>query len=87
MGADSEVPEDMTTITVNPDELFDLEPPPTQGAILREVWKDMQIVKKQVSLTNGRVTDLEKFRWIATGALVVIGLIVVPIFLGLLDRP
>lgn len=51
--------------------------------VLRELYKDMKEVRDQVRLTNGRVTRLEQFRWAMTGALLIIGMLIVPIFLDL----
>jgi hypothetical protein len=47
---------------------FDPEPR-TQADYLRELWRDMKLVKVQVFDTNGRVTRLEKMNLILAGVL------------------
>ena len=47
--------------------------------IMEDIWKDLQIIKLLTSQTNGRVTDLERFRYVATGALLVINVLLVPV--------
>ena len=40
-------------------------------------------IEAQTTKTNGRVTLIERFMWTVTGAALVIGVIVVPQYLGL----
>jgi len=67
--------------------------PLTDHDILRSLWgmaidakAERKAIKDQVTATNGRVTALERFRWLVTGGLVVLGALVVPIFLDIVFR-
>ncbi len=48
----------------------------------RLVWKSMWEIEQQARLTNGRITSLEKFKWMSAGGLLVISAFVVPLFLN-----
>lgn len=41
--------------------------------LLGEMHSDIKQIKEQVTRTNGRVTALEKWRWIITGCLIALG--------------
>jgi hypothetical protein len=49
---------------------FALEPPPRQADVLRDLWRDMKVVKSEVKRTNGRVSRVERVL-LAAGALVI----------------
>ena len=49
------------------------------SAMFHEVKEIVTRVEDQTKKTNGRVTELEKGRWIAIGAMMVITLMIIPI--------
>ena len=58
--------------------------PITQAELVRDIHKRVLAIEKQVVATNGRVNALESWRDRLIGAVGVVVLIVVPIFLNLL---
>lgn len=77
----------MTTMPLHADDLIDPSEfedlPRSETEFRRRVWGKLLKIEKQTTITNGRVSELERFRWVAVGALGVLSLIVVPIFISL----
>ncbi len=69
----------MTTDIITPDQFEDV--PRTDAEFRRRIWHKVLKIEAQTTITNGRVSELEKFRWLVMGGLSVLALIVVPIFL------
>lgn len=59
--------------------------PITQAELVRDIHRRVLIIEAQVVATNGRVNALESWRDRLIGAVAVIVMIVVPIFLSLLE--
>ena len=61
--------------------------PLSDHEILKSLWKlTTEKVIPQLELTNGRVTALEKWRWLVTGGLAVGLALAVPIFIDMVSR-
>lgn len=58
---------------------------PYSNRELREVFSDIKgnlnEIKLQTQLTNGRVGQLENWKWFITGGLAILGLTIVPVLL------
>ena len=64
------------------EEAIELEPPKTQEEFNRQMWRMLHEVRILARTTNGRVQGLERFRERIYGALAIVVLIAVPLFLG-----
>lgn len=61
--------------------------PLSDHEILKSLWKlTTEKVIPQLEVTNGRVTALEKWRWLVTGGLAVVLALAVPIFIDMVSR-
>jgi uncharacterized membrane protein YhaH (DUF805 family) len=52
--------------------------------IVKEIREDVKEIKEQTKRTNGRVSRLEVWRGVLTGAILVIAAVVLPIFFDLI---
>ena len=55
----------------------------TPEEVMEELWKDIREIKTLVVQTNGRVNSLERFRYMVTGALIVLNVLLVPVALAI----
>ncbi len=65
----------------------------TPEEIIPEMWRaqiaqgeQLNRIEAQALKTNGRVSSLERWRYVAAGGLAVVSAIVVPIFLGMVAK-
>ena len=51
--------------------------------IVKDIQEDVKQIKVQTTKTNGRVSSIENWRSFITGAISVLGALIVPIFLAM----
>ena len=51
-----------------------------------EIKASLKEIQTQVTRTNGRVSNLENWRWFITGGIAILSVMVIPILLATVDR-
>lgn len=60
--------------------------PRSSTEYLAALWQKVNVIDSKVSMTNGRVTKLERAIWALGGGLIVIAAVVVPLFVYLVTH-